>query len=173
MQDNQREELAYLAGLFDGEGTICIQKDNRPIAKDNGRNWNPIYNVTFRVGMTDKRAIEGFKEFFKVGYVDCEKSYHRYRPMWRYSIRAKDDVKGVIKTIYPFLRVKANQALLALEYFEECPSQRGRYLTPEILEKKEWYYQQMRKLNFVADSPAETKRMGRSPSVRVSDSPIS
>ena len=27
MQDNQREEISYLAGLFDGEGTICIQKN--------------------------------------------------------------------------------------------------------------------------------------------------
>jgi hypothetical protein len=170
MRDNQREELAYLAGLFDGEGTICIQKDSRPLSKDNGRNWNPIYNVTFRIGMIEKGAIEGFKSFFKVGYIDCEKTYHAFRPMWRYSIRAKEDVKQVVTTIYPFLRVKAKQALLALEYFAECPSQRGRYLTPEILKKKEWYYLEMRKLNGVANSPATTKRMGRAPSVRVCDS---
>lgn len=173
MQDNQREEISYLAGLFDGEGTICIQKDSRPLAKNNGRNWNPIYNVTFRVGMIDRDAIEGFKRFFLVGFIDCEKSYHQFRPMWRYSIRAKEDARGVIKAIFPFLRVKKKQALLALEYFEECPSKRGVYLTPEILEKKERYYQEMRKLNGVDISPATTKRMGRAPSVRVCDSLIS
>ncbi len=167
MQDNQREELAYLAGLFDGEGTICIQKDTRPLAKDNGRNWNPIYNVTFRVGMIHKEAIERFKTFFKVGFIDCEKSYHKFRPIWRYAIRRKDDVKKVIETIYPFLMVKKEQAYNALCYFKECPSQRGKYLSSEILEKKEWYYQKMRKLNGVADSPATTKRMGRAPSVRM------
>lgn len=167
MQDNQREELAYLAGLFDGEGTICIQKDNRPLAKDNGRNWNPIYNVTFRVGMTHKEAVERFKKFFEVGFIDCEKSYHKFRPMWRYSIRRKEDVMRVIKIIHPFLMVKKEQALNALLYFEDCPSQRGKYLTPEVLEKKEWYYQKMRKLNGVADLPATTKRRGRDPSVRM------
>jgi hypothetical protein len=170
MQDNQREELAYLAGLFDGEGTICIQKDTRPLAKDNGRNWNPIYNVTFRVGMTYKGAIVRFKDFFKVGFIDCEKSYHQFRPMWRYSIRRKEDAKKVIEMIYPFLMVKGAQAHMALRYFEECPSQRGKYLTPEILEKKEWYYQRMRELNGVDNSPATTKRRGRGKSVRVSDS---
>jgi LAGLIDADG endonuclease len=170
MQDNQREEISYLAGLFDGEGTICIQKDTRPLSKDNGRNWNPIYNVTFRVGMTHQRAVERFKEFFKVGFIDCEKSYHQFRPMWRYSIRRKDDVKNVIEKIHPHLMVKKEQAIMALCYFEDCPSQRGRYLTPEILEKKEWYYQQMRKLNGVDISPATTKRMGRAKSMRVCDS---
>jgi hypothetical protein len=167
MQDNQREELAYLAGLFDGEGTICIQKDSRPLAKDNGRNWNPIYNVTFRIGMIEEKAIKGFKEFFKVGFIDCEKSYHKFRPMWRYSIRAKDDAKMVIEKICPFLRVKQPQAWLALKYFENCPSQRGRYMSPEILREKENIYLMMRKLNGVADSPATTKRRGRAPSVRV------
>lgn len=170
MQDNQREEISYLAGLFDGEGTICIQKDSRPLAKDNGRNWNPIYNITFRIGMTDEKSVKSFKEFFKVGFIDCEKSYHRFRPMWRYSIRAKDDARMVIEMIMPFLRVKKANAELALKYFIDCPSQRGRYLTPDILEKKEQYYQDMRKLNGVDISPATTKRRGRSPSVRVSDS---
>jgi hypothetical protein len=167
MQDNQREELAYLAGLFDGEGTICIQKDSRPLAKNNGRNWNPIYNVTFRVGMTHKEAVERFKFFFKVGFIDCEKSYHQFRPMWRYSIRRKEDVKKVLMQFHPWLSVKKEQAFLGLCYFEDCPSQRGRYLTPEILEKKEWYYQRMRALNGVANSPATTNRRGRSLSVRV------
>ena len=176
MQDNQREEelkLAYLAGLFDGEGTICIQKDNRPLYKDNGRNWNPIYNVTFRVGMIDQLSIESFKKFFKVGYVDCEKKYHNFRPMWRYSVRAKNDVKMVLEKIMPFLKVKWEQAFVAICFFKECPSQRGRYLTPAILRLKENYYNHMRQLNGVDPSPATTKRMGRSPSVRVCDSLIS
>ncbi len=167
MQDNQREELSYLAGLFDGEGTICIQKDSRPLSKDNGRNWNPIYNITFRVGMIDEKAIRGFKEFFKVGFIDCEKSYHKFRPMWRYSIRAKDDARMVIEMILPFLRVKKPQGELALRYFVDCPSKRGVYLSPKVLEKKEEYYLEMRKLNGVDNSPATTKRMGRPNSIRV------
>jgi hypothetical protein len=170
MQDNQREEILYLAGLFDGEGTICIQKDSRPLSKDNGRNWNPIYNITFRIGMIEEKAVKGFKEFFKVGFIDCEKSYHKFRPMWRYSIRAKNDAKMVIEMIQPFLRVKKPQAKLALKYFEDCPSQRGRYLSPEVLILKEKYFLEMKKLNGVDISPATTKRRGRSPSVRVNDS---
>lgn len=164
------EEIAYLAGLFDGEGTICIQKDLRPTAKSNGKNWNPIYNVTFRIGMIDEKSIRSFRSFFGVGYIDCEKSYHKFRPMWRYSIRAKDQVDLVISQIRPWLRLKRPQADLAIRFLRECPSRRGEYMSPEILALKEQYYIAMKTLNGVAISPATTKRRGRSPSVRVSDS---
>lgn len=173
MQDNQREELIYLAGLFDGEGTICIQKDSRPLYKDNGKNWNPIYNVTVRIGMIDENAIRGYRNFFGVGYIDCEKVYHKFRPMWRYSVRAKDQVQLVISQLRYHIRVKQPQADLALRYFKECPSQRGRFLSPEVLAKKEQFYIAMKTLNGVVDSPATTKRRGRGQSVRVSDSLIS
>lgn len=165
MQDNQREELSYLAGLFDGEGTLCIQKDTRPRYSDRG--WNPVYYTTFRIGMIEQKAIQGYKDYFKIGYVDCEKVYHAFRPMWRYSIRAKEEVKQVVTILLPFLRVKKPQAQLLLQYFEECPSRRGLLMTPEIMARKEYFFYQMKKLNGVDISPATTKRMGRPPSVRV------
>ena len=170
MKDNQREEMSYLAGLFDGEGTICLQKDNRPCFKDTGKGWNPIYNVSLRIGMINKEAIQSFKDFFKVGYIDIEKSYHAFRPMFRYSVRAKDDVLFVIKQLEPFLRVKKENAKLALRYYKECPSRRGLFMTPEILAKKEQFFLQMKQLNGVDISPATTKRksnLGRGNSVRI------
>lgn len=170
MQDNQREEIIYLAGLFDGEGTICIQKDTRPIYKGNGKGWNPIYNVSVRIGMIDQNAIQMYQDIFKVGYVDCEKIYHSFRPMYRWAVRAKEDVKLVLKCLFPYLRVKKPQAILGLRFYDEAPAQRGRFLSPECLAKREQFFLEMKKLNGVAISPATTKRMGRSPSVRVSDS---
>jgi len=167
MQDNQREEIIYLAGLFDGEGTICIQKDNRPCFKDNGKGWNPIYNVSVRIGMIEEKAIRTYLDFFKVGYVDCEKVYHSLRPMYRWAVRAKDDVKLVLTQLLPHLRVKKQQAILGLRFYEEAPAQRGRFLTQEILEKREKFFLEMKKLNGIDISPATTKRMGRPKSIRV------
>lgn len=167
MEDNQREEISYLAGLFDGEGTICIQKDTRPCEKENGKGWNPIYTVCVRIGMIDEKSIRQFQEYFKVGYLDCEKSYHKKRPMYRWTVRAKEDVISVLEKLSPFLRLKYANAQIALRFFLETPSKRGQFLTPELLEKKEHLYQQMRVLNGVDISPATTKRRGRPKSVRV------
>lgn len=165
MQDNQREEIIYLAGLFDGEGTICIQKDTRPRYGERG--WNPVYYVTVRIGMIEEKAIRSYLDFFKLGYVDCEKIYHQFRPMWRWSSRAKDDVKHILEKFLPFLRVKKPQAELALRFFQETPSRRGELMTPETLAKKEQFLLEMKKLNGIDISPATTKRMGRPNSVRV------
>ncbi len=168
MQDNQREELAYLAGLFDGEGTICIQRDVRPTDKETGRYQGATYTVTFRIGMIEKHPIESFKKALNVGYIDCEKTYHKFRPMWRFSIRRRDDVRKAIEMLEPFLRVKNAQAKLALAYFETCP--RGKSYVcqdQEMWDLKESFRQRMCSLNGVAKSPATTKRGGRAPSVRV------
>jgi hypothetical protein len=171
MQDNQREELAYLAGLFDGEGTICIKRDVRQTDEQTGRYEGATYTVAFRIGMIEKQPIESFHECLKVGYIDFEKSYHKYRPMWRYSIRRREDVKYAIRLLESFLRVKKPQAKLALEYFEACPKGKP-YLpqTQEMWDLKESFRQRMCTLNGVVNSPATTKRSGRRPSVRVSDS---
>lgn len=170
MQDNQREEIIYLAGLFDGEGTICIQRDVRK-DKENGRYGGATYTVTVRIGMIQKEQIDKYKEIFKVGYVDEEKKYHQFRPMFRWSARKRSEVESFLLKIEPFLRVKKAQAQLALRYFNEIPIGKG-YINqgPEIWEKKEKYRIEMSSLNGVNISPATTKRRGRSPSVRVSDS---
>ena len=147
MQDNQREELIYLAGLFDGEGTICIQKDSRPLCKDNGKNWNPIYNVTVRIGMTDEKSIQTYADHFRVGKVHAEKTRRGHKQMFRWAIRSKNDVIFVINQMIPFLRLKKTQGILGLRFYTETPSMRGRFLTPENLAKKEEFYLEMKKLN--------------------------
>lgn len=170
MQDNQREEIIYLAGLFDGEGTICIQRDVRK-DKENGRYGGATYTVTVRIGMIQKEPIESYKQIFKVGYLDEEKKYHHFRPMFRWSARKRFEVHSFLIQIEPFLRVKKAQAKLALKYFDEIPIGK-KYVNqgPEMWEKKEKYRIEMSSLNGVNISPATTKRMGRAPSVRVSDS---
>ncbi len=171
MQDNQREELSYLAGLFDGEGTICIQKDNRPCFEGNGKGWNPIYNAALRIGMIDKDSIEQYIKFFKVGQTALETHRERFRPMYRWQVRAKDQVIHVLKLITPFLRLKKPQAILAMRFYEETPSRRGLFLTEEILNKKQEFFLQMKQLNGVditpLISPATTKRVGKLKSIRV------
>lgn len=170
MQDNQREEIIYLAGLFDGEGTICIQRDVRK-DKEKGRYGGATYTVTVRIGMIQKEPIEMYRRIFAVGYLDEEKKYHQFRPMFRWSARKRSDVESFLLRIEPFLRVKKAQAKLALKYFDEIPIGKG-YINQgaEMWEKKEKYRIEMSSLNGVIVSPATTKRSGRGLSVRVSDS---
>jgi hypothetical protein len=172
MQDNQREELIYLAGLFDGEGTIGI--NSRYSAKHMKNQSDMGYGVYIRIGMNDERSIRNVKEVFKVGQYYPEKSYKGYRAMHRWDCRNQGDAKKVITLLEPFLRLKKPQAQLALIFLEECTRPKGLrigYPFPEEIVKKRWeFFIKMKVLNGVdvTDySPATTKRMGRPKSVRV------
>lgn len=175
MQDNQREELAYLAGLFDGEGTIGINSRYLPKWRGKLRQSDPGYAPYVRIGMNDKKSIISVHEFFQVGNYYPEKPYKGYRAMHRWDCRSQPAVKMVLELLEPFLRLKKPQAQLALKFLEECTRPEGVRIgipfTKEMLEKRWDFYIQMKVLNGidVSDySPATTKRMGRPKSVRVS-----
>ena len=149
MQDNQREELIYLSGLFDGEGCIMIQKDTRVSENDNGKGWNPIYSCGIRLGMVNKESVTRFLEVFEVGQIALEKHRANQRPIYRWQVRAKEQVIHVLKLIIPFLRLKKPQAILAMRFYEETFSRRGTFLTKDHLQKREDFFQQMKKMNAV------------------------
>jgi len=181
MSDNQREELIYLAGLFDGEGTITINSGYSKKHVIANNNSDMGYGALVRIGMNDEKSIRRYHEIFGVGQYFAEKSYKNYRAMHRWQSRNQAEVKGVLEKLEPFLRLKKPQAHLALRFLKECTRPKGVRIgipfTPEMIKKRYEFYIQMKILNGVdvtGYSPAETKRMGRPKSVRVaSDSPIS
>ncbi len=174
MQDNQREELIYLAGLFDGEGTIGINSRYSRKYIEQNHYSDMGYGVFVRIGMNDERSIRNVKEFFKVGQYYPEKSYKGYRAMHRWDCRNQVDAKMVLENLKPFLRLKKPQCLLALKFLEECTRPQsvriGIPFTPQMVAKRYEAYIQMKILNGVdvTDySPATTKRMGRPKSIRM------
>ena len=174
MQDNQREELIYLAGLFDGEGTIGINSRYSKKYVDRCQYSDMGYGVYVRIGMNDETSIRNVKNIFGVGQYYPEKSYKNYRSMHRWDCRNQGDAKGVLLKLEPFLRLKKPQSHLALKFLAECTRPKdvriGIPFTPEMIKKRYEFYIQMKVLNGVdiTDySPATTKRMGRPKSVRV------
>jgi hypothetical protein len=181
MQDNQREELIYLAGLFDGEGTIGINSGYSKKYVIANHCSDMGYGVFVRIGMNDVKSIQRYHEVFAVGQYFKEKSYKGYRAMNRWQSRNQSEVKQVLLKLEPFLRLKKPQAHLALTFLEECTRPKGTRIgvkfTDEMISKRYEFYIKMKILNGVdvTDySPATTKRMGRPKSVRdASDSLIS
>lgn len=173
MQDNQREELIYLAGLFDGEGTITINSGYSKKYVIQNHNSDMGYGVLVRIGMNDEKSIKRYHEVFEVGQYFPEKSYKGYRAMHRWQSRNQEAVKGVLLKLEPFLRLKKPQCHLALKFLEECTRPKGTRIgikfTDQMVAKRYEFYIQMKILNGVdvtGYSPATTKRMGRPKSVR-------
>ena len=86
--------LAYVAGLFDGEGSVVSYKGH--------------YQV--RIANTYKPVLEWLREVFKCGGITktTPKCYD-----WKITRRA--DVVRFLKAIFPFVRIKKDVVLEALK----------------------------------------------------------
>jgi hypothetical protein len=102
-------ELAYMAGIIDGEGCIGAVElqDKRP-----GR--GPGVMFTVHVTMTDRQAIDLFKQF----YGGCirtrtgKRAHHRHVYCWQGygEIGAR-----LLRDVLPYLRIKGGQARAYLD----------------------------------------------------------
>lgn len=157
MHGNSREDLAYFAGLFDGEGSIMI-------VRQNGESFmktriHPYIGPACRMGLINKDIIYAFQKAVNVGCVYIEKPYHRKRPMTRWQCRKKKEVRQFLELMMPYLRLKKENALLALEFLDKFPPTKK--ISKEKHEAQFEYYLKMRLLNGIAELPATTERMGK------------
>ena len=102
------EDLAYLAGLIDGEGTICIHNNKR------------AYSVTTKVCVANchRGVLEWCKDRFggSVNDVSAKGSeLHNWKPQYRWTLTGPR-AERVVRLCQPFLIIKKEQARLFLEY---------------------------------------------------------
>ena len=158
------EKLAYIAGILDGEGSIMIMRQaSESFMKQRAERgcFHPHYAPCIRIGMQDRSALDLIVDATGIGFVHTEKPYHHKKPMYRWMVRSKAEITQFLKLMMPYLLVKKDQAILCLKFVEEWVSFNGSRLTPEILQKREEAWSQMRKLNGVVFTPATTKSRGR------------
>ena len=106
-------DLAYSAGILDGEGCIKICRVsaaaiNRP---------NDRFTLDIQVNMTDKEVVEWLYNTFG-GYFYLHRSFN---PRWKNSYRwylQYQSCRNFLEWVLPYLRVKREQAKLALKYLD-------------------------------------------------------
>lgn len=133
MSEFRDQDLAYAAGLIDGEGCIGIYR------------LGNHYRANVNVQMTHEAAVRWLHEHFagtfraisKVGMGNREKQH-------RWDLHQKDKIVSFISSVYPFLIVKRLQALVVLEYCKRFPSKLpGTRYSEEEKEEMRRYYQIM------------------------------
>src|ERR1035438_1061932 len=111
---SDKAKYGYLAGIVDGEGTITICRSEY-VAKKTG---NPTigYSVKVQVKNTDVRLMKWLKSRFGGEYY----SDNSKRPSnWKDSyvwFHASESKQELLLAILPYLIVKREQALVALEF---------------------------------------------------------
>ena len=107
-KDFSDAELAYAAGIIDGEGCICLMRDT---SKKNGRTK---YTLSVQVVMTNKCVVEYLRHTFGGLIREDDGSKKGYSKVYYWGVRTRQ-VGILLKKILPFLRGKRKQAELAIE----------------------------------------------------------
>lgn len=136
-------DLAYLAGLFDGEGCIAIQKCRF-------KNGSMSYGVNVKVTNTDSNLIEKIQSIYLSLNINplIRTHYRNQNNSWKdcfdIYLTKRDNIKILLEAILPYLVGKRARAILML-----------RFIAKEI--DRETGFGEMKRLNQKGE-PSETTR---------------
>jgi len=135
-----QQELVYLAGLFDGEGCIHIGKQ-----KPSRTNKWPAHCLYVMVNMTDPIGPICFYKVAGGSLKQIKSPIQNRKPQWAWRItgvRAARFLRGVMQ----YLKIKRDQAILAIEFQESVTSRKKKQLDVEEIARRDRYYKAMMNL---------------------------
>lgn len=105
-------DIAYIAGLIDGEGYIGIKKDKGYKCQERK---TPGFHARLQIRMVDEPAIKFIAESLGGWYYKEKPNCANGRPLYCY--QASDKKAGEIcRTILPYLRIKKESANTLLQF---------------------------------------------------------
>ena len=110
-------DAAYVAGLFDGEGSVYIKrmdqmKHNRP-----GKPVHKVWVIRMEMAMTDKDTIKWCHELFGCGHFGERKVKPGYKRQWRWRVSHRDAVY-VAKILWPYAKTKLHKIEQIIDHYE-------------------------------------------------------
>lgn len=97
-------EWAWLAGIFEGEGTIA---------------FHGVTSVQLRIGMTDKDVIDSVHRLFPTSSMWRHEVKNRIKPLYIWQVSDRDSAERFLEGVLPYLHerrgLRAGEALLRLE----------------------------------------------------------
>lgn len=131
-------EVAYLAGLIDGEGCVYIGRRAR----------TGLYHSCLTITMTDKNVLEWVKDVTGVGSVLSKKMAKRFKPAWTWQVWSDEAAKLLIKLL-PYLQVKQTHAnnLIAFQGVMKQPPCGSKGLSSQQKRERHAHYERSKELN--------------------------
>jgi len=114
-KDVTETDLAYIAGLFDGEGSISTVFSNNK--------KNHLY-LTICITNTDREILEWIKDILG-GSIGIHHRPRGYRTCYRWVINHRLAIGRIMNALYPYLRIKKKQTELLLKLLNTFQSQPG------------------------------------------------
>jgi hypothetical protein len=150
MNTDDEITASYVAGFFDGEGTVFIGKSKTPNSHS--------YSLRVRIGCSDYEPIKVITDFANCGILDTLET-HQGRPYYRWRCYDKHVTEFLLR-IQPYIRGKKIQVELALEFqkFKKAMLELNRQgIKTQGIEKDvmDGYYKLLKELKLPSESSQE------------------
>lgn len=119
---NEQEKWAYIAGLFDGEGSISMNQVNRKYC---------TIQCSLRITNTNKQIIDWLSKTVPYSFktIQHHKSRPNARDAWHFEIHKQKAIKKFLEKLLPYLKIKKQQAELAIEWASHHVQYKKRYFS--------------------------------------------
>ena len=118
------EDIAYLAGLFDGEGSIYYAKKIEKKKKHKGKGYRTSISqrISMEVTMTDESVVRWMHEVLGVGTVNkkprkgLRKDGTKYLMQWKWRCTFRDAFY-VCRLLWPYAHTKLPKIQQVIEHY--------------------------------------------------------
>lgn len=100
------QDLAYIAGFLDGDGSIMIQVKRRA---DAPKGWRIMATICFYQDIRHKAPLVWMRDVFGIGYIS-----NRNDNITELRINGYNAVKKILLELQPFIKFKRKQVIYAL-----------------------------------------------------------
>lgn len=127
-----QSRAAYMAGFMDGEGCFSIVKAHSITKRADGSKKRGVrFHLHIKITNTNLAVLEWIVTHFG-GQISSKKTWSNH-PTWKdryeWTLTGYGRMEKVILSILPYLIIKREQALVALEFArlngQECPEKRS------------------------------------------------
>lgn len=133
------EEVAYLAGLIDGEGHINIRR-----MKPAKETHNPTHSVRVTVTNTDEKMIDWLVDTVGGSKHLREREEENWSDSWNWEVYG-DNAEQLLDAVRPYLVTKRTHADLGIML--QGTKQQGKPLTDKTLKLRDSIYYNLKRLN--------------------------
>ena len=131
-------DLAYIAGLFDGEGSISLRLFPRQTKRYGKRTY---YILAVGIANCRRDALEWVQNTMDIGgrissKWSSNKGYFRNYVCYRLDYNNARAIR-FLELVSPFLKIKKEEADLVLEFYRRCIRPGSHHITPQEQEKRE------------------------------------
>ena len=110
--------LAYIAGLFDGEGCVSYKQYDRK--RPHNKRAYPTWSIRLEISMTDKSVLKWIHEILKVGTVNPKRYKTKYtlgwKKQWRWRCQHRE-AYYVARLLWPYAHVKLDKIQKIIDHY--------------------------------------------------------